>query len=598
MPQNQQNDLSDLGAKPVVDLSDLGAKPVETKAKTKASPPGLIQRYAESFGIPTSVEGLIESTKEGLTSAAFPGYGIATSSLDYLKRAGQGVKETIKEGKEAGENIGRGQPVLPNVGKAAYAGLQGGLKAIPIVGQTIQTAGEDFAAKNYRGAAGGILGLTTQAALASKPFADRMASLGKKGPPLAEPHQISDIMGRSIQEQLINADEKMHAEVSAHAEHVAKTIDDPARNPVGVIDAKPVVQSLRSLWDTYIKTYTPALGAKPPAAFEGVVNEALKSPGNRWTWEQAKQIRSAISEIAVESKNPKVRAISAQLSKQLRGELRSQAQKVGLEKDFDAYNKLHENQQRLREQIIDPVKKSISGEDVMRILHGNLGYLENTLPSLDAYGAESKPIIDAAKISKDPKSRLWKGWAVRHAGAALASSVGAPYMAGYMGAGMVGEAMDPLSRQARGLSKTPQYSRGIQLLQESLPPKPQPLQTPTPIPPQLAPLPKRALPSLPKIRTAEVVTSPTPEPEPTPVRDKYAKTQERLAYTRTINSAINRLAKGVKKALTGAEIEWIEKETGLDMTDPANISKARKILMQKRTELTKGLPPVPQVGKK
>jgi hypothetical protein len=81
------------------------------------------------------------------------------------QQAYKGIKEGIKEGEEAGTNIGEGGPILPNVGKAIYGAAHGTMQSIPFVGAPIERAGEDIAAKNYKGAAGGLTGAIGQVVL-------------------------------------------------------------------------------------------------------------------------------------------------------------------------------------------------------------------------------------------------------------------------------------------------------------------------------------------------------------------------------------------------------------------------------------------------
>lgn len=422
---------------------------------------------------------------------------------------------------------------------------------------------------------------------------------GKKAP-LPDPAVVKEVLGRVAKDQVLEADTKLHAEVSKHAEHLAKIIDDPARNPGGAIPSAPIIQSLQQLWDRYIKTYSSQLGAKPPAAFEGVINEAMSTPTGKWGFDQTKQIRSAVSEIAQNSKDAKIKAVAKQLSRTMRDEMKTAAGRAGLADEFELYNRLHSRQARIREQVIDPIRDAISGEKVMGILHSNRGYVEATFPSLDAYGLESKPLIDAVKISEKPTAKMWKGWMVRHASAELLQGLmGVPYMAGYFAGGLGGEmAGGGLSGAAKGIVKSPYYSRGAKLLNESLPEPPSPTTEPTPIPapPEAAPKVQKALPPLPEFPKDISVDyaaeqggrgEVAPEVVASEEASKYAQLHEKLGYLRNLNSAIRKLSTGTKKPLTDAEVGWIESETGLDMTEPASIAAARKKLMEMRNSLRK-----------
>jgi hypothetical protein len=557
--------------KPVFGTQDI-AESTRSRISAMAGkylPPGLAGPAAFAGNVVTAVPAsMVEFGRRMITPLTMMtgGAGVGLQGL----RAIPGASRLLKAGTSAAETAG-GITFGAVGAKEAATGTQPG-----------ETGLQEFE-RRVGGAGQALMGATAIG-----------HALPKKGLAPVEPARISDIIGRSIQEQLVNADTKMHMEVGRHAEHVAKVVDDPARNPIGAIDAKPVVSQLQTLWNRYVKTYSPQIGTKSPAVFEGIINEATTSPGSRWTWEQAKQIRSAVSEIGAESRDPKVSAIASQVSKELRGQLKAQADKAGVGKDFDAYNELHSRQMAIREKLIGPIKQAISGEDVMRHLHGNLGYVENTIPALKPYGVETKAVIDAAKVAKDPTAKLWKGWAVRHAGAALASSAGLPYMLGYFGAGYAGELGKGLSPEANAMMRGPQYGRGIQLLQKSLPGAPTPLSKPAPIPPKLE-APKTlgfkermaSLPPLPKISQETIPdtrTAPQPVPEPA---NPYAGMQERLGYMRTINAAIRKLTLGSKAPLSETQIAWIEKETGIDMTKPQNISKARQVLIDKRNALKK-----------
>jgi len=88
---------------------------------------------------------------------------MATGAFQAAKK---GIGEGISEAQEAGQNIAAGEPVLPNVGKAAYGGLHAALQSLsPAGGSTVEHAGEDIAARNYWGAAGGLTGIISQMGL-------------------------------------------------------------------------------------------------------------------------------------------------------------------------------------------------------------------------------------------------------------------------------------------------------------------------------------------------------------------------------------------------------------------------------------------------
>lgn len=420
-----------------------------------------------------------------------------------------------------------------------------------------------------------------------------VGKLVKPREPLPPPEVVNEVMGRVVKDQFERADKALHAEVSKHADHVAKVVDDPARNPAGAIDPKPILGKLQDLWNQYIHTYDPATGATPPAVFKGVMDEALTSPTGRWTFEQTKQIRTAVNDMVGKTKDARIRAIGKQLSDTMRSDMRESAKKAGVEKDFDAYNRLHQQQRRIKDAVGNAIAKAKSGEQVMKALHGRIGYAEVTLPSLKPYGLESDAMLDAAKLAgrKKLNSTMWRGWMVRHASAELLSMLaGAPYMAGYFAGGIGGEMMaNRLSAAGKEMLAGPHYGRGMQLVQESLPTGPSELSEPAPIPPAPPPAPKAApkdLPPLPKM--GEEVAVHTPETLPEPVQSppsKYRTVMENLEQLRMLNAAIRKLSATSKKGLNEAEIEWIGQQTGIDMTQPGAIGKARKALIEKRKQL-------------
>jgi len=286
--------------------------------------------------------------------------------FEYTKRVGEGGLEFLKSQiPTSGETLGQTiAPFVPGLQEALQytnfartakekgpgAAISQGLESmIPF---PVAKVAQQIGARQYPEAIG--TGLTAgaelygTAKLAGTSRAGRAANI--------EPAAITDTVGRAVQEGILNADKNLHAEVGRHAEHIANVVDDPARNPVPVIEAKPYVALLQEAWEKYVHTSS-QIGIKPPAVFEQFVNEAMQSP--RWTWSQAKQVRSALGEMASESKNPRIRAISAQVSIPLRAEMRAAAQKAGLAEDFDTYNKLHGQQMDIRKLIVSPVKKAI-----------------------------------------------------------------------------------------------------------------------------------------------------------------------------------------------------------------------------------------------
>jgi len=121
--------------------------------------PGFFKRLGEAVGAPTSLAELQTPHKLSAWDIIPPGpRQAAQQAVDYAKTAYQGVKSGLGEEREALSNIAEGQPVAPNVGKFAHGALHQTLQATPIVGPPLERAGEDVAAKNYSGAAGGMTG--------------------------------------------------------------------------------------------------------------------------------------------------------------------------------------------------------------------------------------------------------------------------------------------------------------------------------------------------------------------------------------------------------------------------------------------------------
>lgn len=73
--------------------------------------PGFLQRFAQSFGIPTNSKELIETLKSTALNVAVPGLGpAAQSTANYLQGAGTALKEGFGEAAQAGRNVAEGGP--------------------------------------------------------------------------------------------------------------------------------------------------------------------------------------------------------------------------------------------------------------------------------------------------------------------------------------------------------------------------------------------------------------------------------------------------------------------------------------------------------
>ena len=131
----------------------------EPVAAKKAEPEksSAVGRYVEGLvghlHVPTTED--IKGALPGIaTTLVAPELSAVKQVYDYGKHAYQGAKEGNQDIMEAGQNIRDGQPILPNLGKAAAGMVHSQLSAVPIVGQDIENMGQKIAAKNYAGAAG------------------------------------------------------------------------------------------------------------------------------------------------------------------------------------------------------------------------------------------------------------------------------------------------------------------------------------------------------------------------------------------------------------------------------------------------------------
>ena len=157
------------------------AAPVTPSTPAKSEQPGFFKRLGQSLGLPTMKEELQQPPSElSASDLAMKSLGpiipAAKGAYDWGKRAVKNIGEGINEEAEAARNISAGQPIIPNIGKAAYGIVHGGVGSIPFIGEPMETAGKDVANKNYAGAAGGLTGVVGQVAapeLARTPAAVR-----------------------------------------------------------------------------------------------------------------------------------------------------------------------------------------------------------------------------------------------------------------------------------------------------------------------------------------------------------------------------------------------------------------------------------------
>ena len=128
---------------------------------------------ASSVGLPSSSEEYKATTEDaakitpGKVAKAVggPAVDLAMQAYGTGKNYLRGLWNTGKEAYEAGQNIAKGQPVLPNIGKPASEYLNTNVGAVPFIGEPIVQAGKDIAAGNKAHAAGELTGAIGQLAL-------------------------------------------------------------------------------------------------------------------------------------------------------------------------------------------------------------------------------------------------------------------------------------------------------------------------------------------------------------------------------------------------------------------------------------------------
>lgn len=125
---------------------------------------GALTRFGKgvlkSAGLPTDQAG-IENYSPSPAMLGGPVAMAAKMAYDKAKGSLGAMKEGIQEGEEAGQNIREGQPVVPNIIKAAYGGIHGALGESAL-GPAVEEAGKDITAHDYAGGAGGVTGVVGQ----------------------------------------------------------------------------------------------------------------------------------------------------------------------------------------------------------------------------------------------------------------------------------------------------------------------------------------------------------------------------------------------------------------------------------------------------
>lgn len=143
-----------------------GPLPPPASAKPAVPPPpGFFSRAAEGLGIPRSeaeFRALEPTTGEKIVDILAPG---GRQIYNVVKNVAGHAREAAHEVKEAGDNAAAGEPVLPQMGKAAYGVVKGAVNSVPGVGPPVENFGEDVAQGNTAGAVGDALATTVQALL-------------------------------------------------------------------------------------------------------------------------------------------------------------------------------------------------------------------------------------------------------------------------------------------------------------------------------------------------------------------------------------------------------------------------------------------------
>jgi len=251
----------DLGQGVSLDLSQ--AVPLSGNQSTAQpkQPPGFLKRLAQSLGVPTSMQELQQAQPSTAEQIIGPAATAGKMLWNYGKTAARGISEGLQESREAGENVGEGQPLGPNLGKAASGVLHAGLQATPIVGPSIETAGQDIQSGNYQGAAGGLTGVTGQvlapellnrgAAAVNKlrgNVADAAADsalgvtrLDRRRLPAGEKNAIG---GTALDQLSGNSPEALADQAQAKVADLSQQIDNLATNSNAPVSLKPALDTL------------------------------------------------------------------------------------------------------------------------------------------------------------------------------------------------------------------------------------------------------------------------------------------------------------------------------------------------------------------
>ena len=303
------------------------SQPASQQAPDK---PGFFMRLGQSLGLPTSTDEAkaMADPVQAVKTAAMGGPAVPLL-LNYAKTAFKGAKEGLSDAYQAGQDYAQGGVSGKDTsGRLGYDALHTILQATPIIGPSIDTAGQDVAQKNYSGAAGGLTGVVGQVAA---PELAKRGSAAIKAIPSTE--RAGAVLGQ----------------VKAAAGDIPIDMSKPG--------------------STALEIYTQSQrGGMLPKSVRDFINRATKPDSQPITYAEAKDFQSNISRLSADEygrMNPNTRRLVGQLNADLKGSLQSAADTAGKGQQFaDAMREYH-NAMRLKgmsDAAIDyAIKAAITG---------------------------------------------------------------------------------------------------------------------------------------------------------------------------------------------------------------------------------------------
>lgn len=148
-------------------LSAVGGALMDKPTGGQEGQEGMLTSFGKGMGIPTSVAEAKEAApkltvKDAAEAVGGPAVQAGKMVYGAAQQGSKGREEGRQEIKEAAQNVLSGQPILPNVGKAAYGLVHGVLQSIPFAGPLAEKSGEQVAAGNIPGAIGSGAAATIQ----------------------------------------------------------------------------------------------------------------------------------------------------------------------------------------------------------------------------------------------------------------------------------------------------------------------------------------------------------------------------------------------------------------------------------------------------